>query len=191
MMLHGRTEETWRPFFWNWKKHKIVHGYPCLRITERLGQVSAAREEVPGRRGYPGYMCALWMDWDGPAWTFMHHLEPTSDRFKGWILMNFGILKFVDNLWIIFTLLYFFGIITPIFLYLFGIITTGFCRRKVPQVHGPGLSLERDHADRPNVWHMPFLDSIVSYGNYPLVIKHDIGKSTIYRWCFPFKPWYL
>jgi hypothetical protein len=67
----------------------------------------------------------------------------------------------------------------------------GFCRRKLSQVHGPGPSLERDHADRPNVWHMPFLDSIVSYGNYPLVIKHYRGKSTIYRWCFPLKPPYL
>ncbi|CAL1137328.1 unnamed protein product [Cladocopium goreaui] len=28
--------------------------------ADALREVSAAREEVPGRRGYPGYMCALW-----------------------------------------------------------------------------------------------------------------------------------
>ena len=161
-------------------------GLASPKLVNSSGQVSAAREEVPGRRGYPGYMCALWeMDWDGPAepgtiWTNQRQIWG-----EFWWILGYW------NLWIICGSSLLFWIITPIFLYLFGIITTGFCRRKLSQVHGPGPSLERDHADRPNVWHMPFLDSIVSYGNYPLVIKHDIGKSTIYRWCFPLKPPYL
>ena len=38
-------------------------------------EVSAAREEVPGRRGYPGYMCPL-------SWDIWDQLESTDQALK-------------------------------------------------------------------------------------------------------------
>jgi vacuolar-type H+-ATPase subunit B/Vma2 len=41
-------------------KHVLVILTDMSSYADALREVSAAREEVPGRRGYPGYMCVVW-----------------------------------------------------------------------------------------------------------------------------------
>ena len=40
-------------------KHVLVILTDMSSYADALREVSAAREEVPGRRGYPGYMCVF------------------------------------------------------------------------------------------------------------------------------------
>ena len=43
-------------FFLTGEKHMLVILTDMSSYAEALREVSAAREEVPGRRGFPGYM---------------------------------------------------------------------------------------------------------------------------------------
>jgi V-type H+-transporting ATPase subunit B len=46
-------------FAYQLEKHVLVVLTDMTSYADALREVSAAREEVPGRRGYPGYMCVL------------------------------------------------------------------------------------------------------------------------------------
>ena len=59
-------------------KHVLVILTDMSSYADALREVSAAREEVPGRRGYPG--TTLHMEMGDPKWLYApHHPSPACD----------------------------------------------------------------------------------------------------------------